>query len=62
MTIDRERFDGPIVFHCDGKRCAEVDETHCSDFSSALSKVKSHGWTVRKVGDEWQHICRDCQP
>lgn len=58
MTIERTSYNGPIVFHCDG--CSECDETHCSDFASALSKVKTHGWRVTKVGDDWVHLCRDC--
>lgn len=58
MTIQRERYDAPIAFICD--ECGEIDETHCEGFHGALAKVKSHGWAVRKVGDEWQHFCRDC--
>ena len=62
MTIERERYDGPITFLCDGDRCHEFDETHCENFAGALAKAKAHGWVVRKVGDEWQHLCPDCQP
>lgn len=61
MAIDRERFNGPIIFMCDGPRCHEANETHCENFAGALAKAKSHGWAVRKVGDEWQHLCPDCQ-
>ena len=62
MSIEREHFNGPITFLCDGARCNEFDETHCENFGGALAKVKSHGWQVRKVGNEWQHICPDCRP
>lgn len=62
MTIDREYFDGPIVVHCDGKRCAEVIETRCTDFTSAIAKIKARGWRVVKVsegGEGWEHLCPD---
>jgi hypothetical protein len=58
MSIQRERYEGPIAFVCDN--CTEVDETHCYDFASATLKMKSHGWQARKVGEEWQHFCHDC--
>lgn len=60
MSIERERYDGPIAFLCDAKGCHEVAETRSTDFASALAKAKVYGWTVRKRGDEWHHYCRDC--
>jgi Fe2+ or Zn2+ uptake regulation protein len=57
-VIERDRFDGPTTFCCD--ECGEVDETRCTDFASALAKIKSHGWKARKVGEDWQHLCQDC--
>lgn len=57
MTIERERYNGPITFHCDGPRCAEVCETHASDFRGALAKAKSRGWIVYRVGEQWRHNC-----
>lgn len=59
MSIEREGWDGPITFCCDS--CGELDETHCSDFPSALAKYKAHGGVARKVGDDWQHLCKDCK-
>ena len=59
MTIERERFGGPIAFCCD--ECGEVDETHCENFDGALAKVRSHGWVARKDGDDWFHYCGDCK-
>lgn len=59
MTIDREGWDGPIVFHCDGPRCAEVCETRCTDFPSALAKAKSRGWRVTKKEGQFIHLCPD---
>lgn len=57
--IDRPHRDGPISFCCDS--CGEVDDTHCENFSGALAKVKSHGWAIRKVDDDWVHLCSDCK-
>jgi hypothetical protein len=59
MTIERELFDGPISFVCDV--CGETDETHCTNFSGALTKYKSHGGQAVKDGDEWSHVCRECR-
>lgn len=59
MSIERDKFEGPITFCCD--ECGEINETHCAVFSGALAKVKSRGWTIRKVGDEWLHYCGDCK-
>lgn len=58
--IERDGYDGPITFCCD--ECGELDDTRCADFASALAKARSHGWRVRKAGDEWQHFCADCTP
>ena len=59
MSIQRDQYNGPIAFLCDSPKCPEIDETHCSDFGTALAKLKSHGWTVVKER-EWRHYCRDC--
>jgi hypothetical protein len=56
--IERDGYNGPITFCCD--ECGEPDDTHCSDFASAMSKGKSHGWKARKVGEDWNHYCKDC--
>lgn len=60
MTIERDGYDGPITFCCD--ECGELDDTRCAEFSGAMAKVKSHGWKARKVGEDWQHYCKDCNP
>jgi Fe2+ or Zn2+ uptake regulation protein len=58
MSLERASYDGPITFCCD--ECGECDETRCSDFASAMLKAKSHGWKARKVGEDWNHYCKDC--
>lgn len=60
MSIDRPNYGGPLTFCCD--ECGEVEDTHCQEFSGAFAKLKSHGWTARKVGEDWLHYCRDCRP
>lgn len=60
MTIERERYDGPISLVCDGVKCHEYLDTHCEVFSGALAKAKARGWKVRKVNGEWLHFCSDC--
>lgn len=62
MTIERDFFEGPITFTCDG--CGEKDSTHCTNFGGALAKFKAHGGVAIKGnddGDEWEHYCRSCQ-
>jgi hypothetical protein len=67
MTIERSYYNGPISFICDGldenrRGCFDHTDTHCSDFGSALAKAKARGWSVKKVGSEWQHFCPDHTP
>lgn len=60
MTISREQ--GFIVFQCDAKRCSEIFETEEKHFEAALDLFKEEsGWAMRKIGNEWQHVCADCQ-
>jgi hypothetical protein len=59
MAIERDD-SGKIVLRCDGKKCHEFEETDCMNFSGAMAKAKSHGWINRKVGGNWENICRDC--
>ncbi len=58
MTIQRDQYDGPITIVCD--ICGEEDVTRCENFGGALAKFKSHGGIVRKIGDDWEHYCREC--
>lgn len=60
MSIEREHYDGPITLLCDGPRCHELCETHCSDFPSALAKAKAHGWRPTLIANEWMHFCGEC--
>lgn len=63
MTIERDHYNGPITFTCDGPSCDEIDETHCEFFNGAHAKMKAHGWVSRldEGTGEWQHFCRVCK-
>jgi len=58
--IHRDGYDGPITFECDS--CGGSIDTECEEFSDAMSMMKEEGWSVRKVGGDWVHLCSfDCQ-
>lgn len=56
--IERER--GYIIFHCDGKRCAETLEADTGDFREALEALDEAGWVARRKAAEWLHVCDSC--
>jgi Fe2+ or Zn2+ uptake regulation protein len=58
MSLERDGYNGPITFCCD--ECGEVEQTRCTEFSGAMAKVRAHGWKARKVGEDWNHYCKDC--
>jgi hypothetical protein len=39
---------------------SEVDETFGS-FDDAVTWANEEGWKRRKVGNEWENICPECQ-
>jgi hypothetical protein len=53
------RNHGDLVFECD--RCHDTLESNDSDFGIAWSMAKREGWTVKKVFNEWQHTCPNCE-
>lgn len=61
MTVSREGYDKEIVFHCDGKRCAEIVETESTDFKHALAVVRDEGWLYEKEGQGFKHYCSCCK-
>lgn len=52
------RNHGLVSFECDF--CAEVLDTHESDFRIALNMSAREGWLARKWGDVWKHSCAKC--
>lgn len=55
--IDRQH--GEIVFECDG--CPETIETGESEWNDAMALFRRERWRAEKVGEEWTHLCPDCQ-
>lgn len=53
------RTHGDITFECDS--CGETLETNEDYWSNAWQLAKDEGWTSRKVGNEWNHFCLDCE-
>jgi Fe2+ or Zn2+ uptake regulation protein len=62
MTIERvASFFTGFNIECDV--CGKIqylDFDH-DEFQKAVDSAKSLGWKIRKVGDEWKHICPDCK-
>lgn len=55
--IDRQH--GEIVFECDG--CDETIETGESEWADARAEFRRNDWRAEKVGNDWTHLCPDCQ-
>jgi hypothetical protein len=60
MSVERPYAKGKITFVCDGDSCTETFETGTHVFTQALEIAKEDGMRVRKVGDDWVHLCRVC--
>lgn len=60
MTTHYDRKDGEFRFECDGCDTEPFDYTS-EDFSEAWGAAKRDGWRAEKVGEEWLHLCPDCQ-
>ncbi len=57
--IDKLGWDEYEVI-CDGEDCGEFLQVD-GDFYDVLNEIKDHGWKSRKIRDEWQHFCPNCQ-
>ena len=54
--IERERgYAGDFSFVCDV--CDAHQDTYTDDFREAVERIKSKGWKIKKIGDEWIHYC-----
>jgi hypothetical protein len=54
--IDRQ--GGRILVECDS--CSEVLDTETADFEEARGLMRTEGWKVRKIANEWLHGCPKC--
>ncbi len=50
---------GEIAFECDA--CDETLEPGESEWNDAMGAFRRDGWRSEKVGDEWTHLCPNCQ-
>lgn len=46
--------------YCDS--CNELWHCHNSDtFEKIVQEAKKDGWKIKKIDDEWGHLCPTCQ-
>jgi hypothetical protein len=43
--------------HCDCKGCPANDLIDSCDFSEINKELKSYGWIITKIDDEWKEFC-----
>lgn len=43
---------------CD--KCSHQEELE-GDYMSCIEEMKSNGWKIKKLNDEWVHYCTECQ-
>lgn len=59
MSIERNGRAQQMV--CDN--CSDTgEEFDRDDFALMIAREQRHGWTIRKVRDEWEHYCPNCKP
>lgn len=60
MAIEKSWKYGEEIFTpvCDG--CGD-ELTYEYDFYDAVEAKKLAGWRSKKIGDEWQDFCPECQ-
>lgn len=58
--IEQDHFDEDIFeVACD--YCSEdIDIDSGGDWTDMISQIKELGWRMRKVDDEWRHMCPTC--
>jgi hypothetical protein len=56
--MERDKFANEIEVTCDN--CEELS-LHGPDWQEAIATIKSEGWLIRKIGDVWKHLCKDCK-
>jgi len=47
-------------FSCDDCSAASID-VEAYSFSEAVNELKNAKWLIKKDGNDWVHICDDCQ-
>lgn len=58
--IQEDRDGGVFDVTCD--YCTNYIEVNSDPgWQAMLTKIKIKGWWIRKVGDEWKHMCPFCR-
>jgi hypothetical protein len=48
-----------FIAECDS--CSsEEDMPDAESFQEAVNQIKGQGWNIRKVGNDWTHVCPSC--
>lgn len=59
--IEEDKTFGSFDIFCDEISCGYSDQFHVSgDFYQAIKEAKEYGWSIKKDGDDWLHICPSC--
>lgn len=54
-----DNHDGTFEVACD--YCSEDTEIDTDgDWNAMIQQLKEEGWFIRKMGNEWKHMCGDC--
>lgn len=62
MTFDNDYTFGATRVDCDMPGCngeEEIDgfDGHPLPWADVSKEIKEHGWTIKKQGDSWMHVC-----
>jgi hypothetical protein len=59
--IERDSFDGDIYeVSCD--YCSEdIEIDSGGDWQDMINEIKTNGWLIGKINDEWKHMCPACR-
>lgn len=53
------RDNGELVAECTD--CGEDYNGGTLEWNEFIAELKDVGWQIRKVDDEWEHLCPDCR-
>lgn len=56
--IDKDRH-GELTATCN--ECGTEEHGGTLEFRAFVDDLKRQGWCIRRDGEEWQHVCPDCQ-
>ena len=57
MTLEKDTFG--FVMECDS--CSNYISLDTDEwFQEAIAMAKDYGWKIRKIDDEWVHVCPVC--